>query len=275
MKNYAIVYFSQTGSTKKVAEAVASGLRMSGVNVDLFDISKDPPLDFSRYDRFGIGLPVFYYRPPFNVTAYLNKISGVNNKPAFILMLHGTYYGTTAAQVSKLLIRKGALSISVFHSFGTGYFLGYLKRGVRFSPQRPNQSDLESAFLFGRSLADGKVETIPEQRLGFIYRFEQFLTGRWFARNIYSRLFTVSHRCFGCGLCVRNCPTANLYRNKKNKPTRRRDCILCFSCEANCPQKAIKSPLGWPLFVFFLRYNICKGCADSTLEWEKDGKAAN
>jgi len=69
-----IVYFSQGGTTTKVAESIADGLRREGYQVDLHSIKEKQQPDLSGYDLLGIGSPVYFYRPPFIVTDYLNSL---------------------------------------------------------------------------------------------------------------------------------------------------------------------------------------------------------
>jgi NAD-dependent dihydropyrimidine dehydrogenase PreA subunit len=44
--------------------------------------------------------------------------------------------------------------------------------------------------------------------------------------------------CILCGLCVKECPTGNLYRDG-SKIAAKSDCTLCYRCVNHCPQKAI------------------------------------
>ena len=51
--------------------------------------------------------------------------------------------------------------------------------------------------------------------------------------------------CIGDGACIEVCP-ANVFDwhgagvDRKAIPTRERDCIYCFGCEAVCPKSAIR-----------------------------------
>jgi flavodoxin len=50
-----IVFFSQMGTTVKVAESIAAGLRASGYQVDLHNLKNGKPPEISGYDLLGIG----------------------------------------------------------------------------------------------------------------------------------------------------------------------------------------------------------------------------
>lgn len=259
------VYFSQTGATKRVAEAISRGLEQSGYRVVLSDLTRNPPDDLSQYDLVGVGTPVFYYRPPFHVTDYLRGVNGCSGKRAFVFATHGTYPGHTCGELAEILRHKGCTDVSTFHSLGAGYFLGYQRQGVQFAPGHPSGDDMDEAERFGTMVAHGEIQSLTGQSLKLVYRLERFLTNKWFTRHIYSRSFrTNKQKCNGCGLCVRNCPTGNI-RREGGTPRFGRNCLLCLLCEANCPKQAIVSPLSWPVFLPFLRYNVNRGKKDPML----------
>jgi flavodoxin len=74
MSKSLIVYFSQGGTTARVAESIAAGLRAAGWQPDLCNLKDEKPPEISGYDLIGIGSPVNYYRPPFNVTDYVRSL---------------------------------------------------------------------------------------------------------------------------------------------------------------------------------------------------------
>ena len=127
-----IVFFSLTGTTARVAGAIAGGLRSGGQRVDLCNIKDSQPPDPAGYDPLGIGVPAYYYRPPFNVTEYLNALPELHGIRAFVFVLHGTHQGDTGNHVREALARKGAQEIGYFTSFGKDLYLGYLKKGYLF-----------------------------------------------------------------------------------------------------------------------------------------------
>ncbi len=57
MKKVAIVYYSSTGNTEKMAEAVAEGARKAGAEVDVFTCDAFDVDSVMEYDSFGFGCP--------------------------------------------------------------------------------------------------------------------------------------------------------------------------------------------------------------------------
>jgi len=67
MAGVLVVYFSQTGNTKKMAEAVVEGVKKEGVKAvikDVKDVSADELLE---YDGFIIGSPTYYGSMSFQI----------------------------------------------------------------------------------------------------------------------------------------------------------------------------------------------------------------
>jgi ferredoxin len=74
--------------------------------------------------------------------------------------------------------------------------------------------------------------------------------------RIASKDLVVSKACTHCGLCVKNCPSQNIFE-KNNRIKFGMSCNTCMRCVYQCPQKAIS----YRLFKFFMvpgGYNIRK-----------------
>jgi flavodoxin/ferredoxin len=267
-----IVFFSQGGSTRRVAAAIAGGLLAANYGVDLYSIKDERLPDPRNYDLFGIGFPAHYFRAPFNVTDYLKSLPQLAGLPVFVFVMHGAYCGDAGNVVRSVLSEKGALDIGYYRCRGADYFLGYLKQGCLFSPDRPTADDLAEADFWGFEIAarcGGRpyAKPLQDKRPSLVYRIERFLVNRWMVTHMYSRLFRVSpKRCNACGLCVKHCPTANIRQGTRGRPVWGRNCLLCFSCEMKCPKEAISAPLTWLLFKPFMIYNTFRASRDPLLD---------
>lgn len=270
-----IVYFSQAGSTAKVAEAIARGLRGQSYDVDLHNLKDGPPPPATGYELLGIGSPVYYYRQPFNVMDHAGSLPNLEGVPVFTFNTHGTYRFDAAEKLTSTLTTKVARLVGHFACQGTGTFLPYARLGYVFSPDHPTVTDLGKAEAFGREVAAQSRDKSfyvqdREQPAPPIYRLERNLSNRWLAKHLYSRFFSLNRRlCNKCGLCVKVCPIASLKKGKRGLPVWQRDCLLCFTCEARCPRDAIRSPLTWPVFGPFLAYNVRKASRDDSLGFVK------
>lgn len=57
MKKIAVVYWSGTGNTERMAEVVASGIKETGSDAELFTPSEFAPAEISNYDGIAFGCP--------------------------------------------------------------------------------------------------------------------------------------------------------------------------------------------------------------------------
>ena len=272
MSKCLIIYFSLGGTTARVAEAIASGLRRADYQVDFCNLKDQLPPNLAGYHLLGIGSPAYYFRPPFNVMDYLKDLPALNGVPFFSFVLHGTYLGDTGNLIRRALVQKGGVERGYFHCFGADFYLGYLKEGVLFSPDHPTAEELSQAEEFGAEVAARTRDQESSRQgedptLGIIYRVERFLLNRWLVKHIYSRLFQVNGNvCTNCGFCVEQCPTGNITEDEEGYPTWGRDCLLCLNCEMQCPVAAIASPLSLLPFRLAMRHNVSQASQDPSLD---------
>jgi flavodoxin len=130
-----VIYFSVSGRTKKVAEAIATELGNYEVDIeaitsekksmalikekerilagDLSDfIYSENILDLSPYDLVCIGVPVWGGRPAFVFNAFIQKIEGLNGKNAVVFTTCRFYPGKTLAQMKSEIEKKGGSVIN-------------------------------------------------------------------------------------------------------------------------------------------------------------------
>jgi len=223
MAKVLIASFSQTGSTKKVADLIAKGLNSANWEITHFSISGNEIPELDEYDIVGIGSPTYFYRPPFIVMDFVNNLNGLSNKSTFVFVTQGTHTGNCGNWIRKTLIRKGSKDLGYFKSFGEDYWLGYIKRGVLFSPGSPSTQELDSAEEFGKVLISryddqNRVVESFDPSTPAMYRIERMLLARPFAKLMYSKTFRATNECDKCGICIKKCPINNISEKKDGKP---------------------------------------------------------
>ena len=60
MAKILVVYYSQSGNTKKMAEAVVEGIKQEAVEVDLKDVKAVKPAELLGYQGIIVGSPTYY-----------------------------------------------------------------------------------------------------------------------------------------------------------------------------------------------------------------------
>jgi flavodoxin/NAD-dependent dihydropyrimidine dehydrogenase PreA subunit len=262
MKKALVAYFSQGGTTAKIAKEISKGLHDKGYEADFHKITDHPSPDINQYDLIGVGSPVYICRPPFNVMRYVKNLPDLNGRPFFVFMLHGTHPGTAGNILRKAMERKGGREVGYSRFKGADFFVGYIQKGVLFSPDNPATNELERARVFGQESAnfascDGYIKPPKDPLPPAVYSFERMLTMRFMTNYIYSYFFKAdTEKCSSCGLCVKICPQNNIGLNQDGMPRWGRKCIFCGYCELRCPEDAITTPVDWTVFAPLILYNI-------------------
>jgi flavodoxin/NAD-dependent dihydropyrimidine dehydrogenase PreA subunit len=265
MKKGIILYSSQNGSTKKVAEKICKGLNENGCQASISEIDVTSPKHFDEFDFVGIGSPVYYFRPSYLVMDYIDSIVDLSNKPVFSFSTYGSEIGDGANWLRKKLAKRKAVDIGHFRCRGKHFFPGYTNRGYVFSPESPTEKELSKAEIFGKIIAlnliSNQLNYVSEydRRTNWILRFERFVTNKTFTKVLYSKFFLSNKkRCNSCGICSAICPTKNIEWKNGINPNWGSNCILCCACEIKCPNKAISTPISWFIFSPFVWYNIIR-----------------
>jgi multimeric flavodoxin WrbA len=72
----AVVYWSKTGNTEKVALAIREGLEAAGAEVSLMRTEEAEDIDFYGYDLICLGFPSYRWHPPKPVDRFLKRKFG-------------------------------------------------------------------------------------------------------------------------------------------------------------------------------------------------------
>jgi len=272
-----IVYYSQGGTNARVADAIATGIREAGYEIDLWNLRNGRPPDVRGYQLLGIGSPVYYFHLPLNVRHYVQHLPSLDGIAAFVFIVHGSHRIDTANWLRRTLEGKGARELGYFHCRGEAHVLPLLREGYLFSPDRPSEDELLDAKAFGEAIAAraagaSYVRAPFEPKPLMVYRLERLLANRWLMEHFYSRLFRVDpSKCTACGLCVEVCPTANITSDPHGLPHWDRRCLLCLSCEMRCPEEAISSAISRPvpgaLIRWLFRYNVRRWLREGELSF--------
>ena len=244
-KTALIIYFSQTGATRRVAEGIRRGLEAAGVPARAVPLAEARPEMAAEADLLGIGTPVFYYKEPTLVRALLARLPATRRKPAFTFITHGGNPVNTLARLQKQLARRGYTVLSSFTALGYDTYPMYFKDFREWG--RPNADELRLAAEFGQRLP-GDVRRFREDRRFALPRY-QFVGGPYFFRSmicrggmmkrIFPRLLADEKLCTRCGACRKNCPTGAItlspYPRIDNK------CMWCYLCERICPVQAFRT----------------------------------
>ncbi len=263
------------GSTAKVANLLSEGLGEQGWSVNMVNMLEDscPPVE--HFDVIGIGTPTFFFRPPALVTEFVDEISSLEGRAFFVFALYSLHVGDTGNDIRERLTQNGGRDIGYVKIRGANHFPGYTRKGILFCPENPTEAELDEVSEFANSLIyryheDEVAVQESDPKAPRMYRLERLASKRWVTNNLLSRTFSVDEEaCISCGKCVSVCPTKNILLDDDGIPKWGHDCILCLSCEINCPEDAISCILDSGLMGRIIDYNIKKGIEDPCVEYKE------
>jgi flavodoxin/NAD-dependent dihydropyrimidine dehydrogenase PreA subunit len=265
MLKTAIIYASQNGSTKKIAERINTALTKEGADVSLFNIHQKEDINIDNYDLIGIGCPTYISRPSYAIMDILDKLANLENKKVFTFVTYGSEIGDGSNLLRNKIRKMRGIDVGYLTSTGKHLFPGYTKNGYLFSPKDPTNEGLEKIDTFVKDLLLNIKNNTHQKAFSsdpkpsFIFRFERFVTNRFFIKHLYSHYFSLNKAlCISCDSCVKNCPMNNIFKDKDGHKKWGRNCIFCLKCEISCVDQAISSPISWSIFKPFLKYNIYK-----------------
>jgi len=245
-----VIYFSQTGSTEKVAKAIQRGIQSVTRQCDIVKLKDTDLGSLAKYDLIGLGCPVFAFKEPENVTTFIKRMAKarVLGRHCFVFATHGGHPGNVLPGMASKLERVGLRVIGAFNCDGQLNLPFYSTPW--FTDGHPDDIDLKQAADFGAEMARNserlsKGETVPIPRFKWL---RGPLYGRIaaMAKQVKPELTLDMEKCVypKCSLCVEHCPAGAI--NLSADPiVYRKGCIGCLVCEHICPIGAIQYAEGW------------------------------
>lgn len=256
-----IAYFSGTGGSAMVAEALKNTLLNKGQKVTTTDISKNKFKEV-KDDFLIIIYPVYAFNAPKPIEKWLERISQVHKSShAAVISVSGggeiSPNTSCRRRVIRLLEQKN-------------YVVRYESMVVMPSNFTVAYDEVVSAMLL-RALPLKVNEIANEILSGKLYRKNPLVIDRLFSRlGLMERLFSgkifgknlkTTDDCTGCSWCSKQCPTGNISISK-NKPVFHDKCVLCMRCIYGCPHNSIVPGIG-KFIVLKNGYNLKKISANT------------
>lgn len=147
-----ILYYSDSGTTFRVAKQIAEGIGNYPFEISLFNMADGYHYDLKQYDLIGIGSPVYFFHPPFAVRRYLRTLPKLAGKFAFRFATFGTNLGKTLDDLLKLVEEKGMNDLGAIACRNANFILGFRKKGDTFTLDQVREEDLKLALEFGSKI---------------------------------------------------------------------------------------------------------------------------
>lgn len=234
-----IAYFSGTGSTARVANALEKELIGRGISVIKSEIRAGNPHSDDKEDILILLFAVHAFNAPGVVYKWIDSLPNNNSRPASAAVISvsggGEITPNTACRVSS--IRKLEKK---------SYRVIYEKMVVMPSNWVAKTDDGLAIRLL--EVLPSKVERIADDLLaGTVCRTRPKLVDRIFSRagemekkgaRFFGQNIRVSNDCNGCGWCAKKCPANNISMSN-DRPIFAKECFLCLRCIYGCPNNAL------------------------------------
>ena len=259
--NLRTIYFSATGTSKKVALAISQTIATEFVVEDITFQSLQNTT-YATNDLLCVAVPVYGGGVAPVALKRLDAIRG-NNTPAVVVVVYGNRnFERAAVQMSDFLAERGFITIAVAAFVGEH---SYSTEQYPIAVGRPAEGDINDAKHFGQlvkeKLATG-IESVdvsalqcPDSGEENVKAFVEFVKGYQAeqAKNPIKLLpITDEDRCVMCGVCVDVCPMEAIDRENVSVVDSAL-CIKCCACVKECPKEAktLNSPFAPMLSKYF------------------------
>lgn len=234
------IYFSPTGTTKKVINAIVKGMGM--INNNSIDLTcsniRNKLMPAINEDIVLIGVPVYATGVPNILKPFLTNLKG-NNKPVVLIAVYGNMSEGTALNELYTITENSGFKI-----VGAGSFIGEHSFSTEETPiakGRPNYEDLNKAEEFGRKIIE-KMRNMNDLSTLQIPMGKKPLMAKILPEDS-ARIFNETptpdiNLCSRCNTCVKLCPMGAIH--KDTLEVNENKCIRCFCCVRKCPIKARK-----------------------------------
>jgi len=148
-----VIYYSQTGNTKKIAQALQKGIARQTGQCDLKRVKETKPEELANYDLIGIGSPVWSSCPTPNVIEFEQSLPPtLKGKHFFFYCTHGTLPGRCVIRGVQPLQEQGLTVIGWKDWYCGSCVPGHAKPW--YTDGHPDAIDIAEAESFGAAMVD-------------------------------------------------------------------------------------------------------------------------
>lgn len=225
------VYFSPTGSTKRVMQRLAQGQNGAKRELDLTESRRvEPDYHFLENEVVLIGVPVYGGRIPETAANRLRKFHG-RRTPAVLVVTYGNRnYDDALLELKELTEAQGFRTVAAAAVVTEHNIVRAIGSG------RPDQDDLQKVDDFAAAVSNRL------QKLSGVYQNSEIKVRGGKPYREYDGIPLkpkVGKHCNQCGLCIRTCPVQAISKTDATVLDTER-CISCMRCLAICPAGARK-----------------------------------
>ena len=224
-----IICFSPTGSTRKIAQTVASGVGLpSAVWDGTRPESRAVAPTLLPGDAVFLASPVYFGRVQQHAAEIFAALRG-KGQPTVLLVNYGNrHFDDALLEMHDLALQASLIPVAAAafvseHSYSTPDY--------PMAAGRPDGEDLRKARAFGAALKRKLEPRLqPLSALPGNRPFKPY-------PDLHRAPETLD-ACTACGVCADLCPTGAIHIEEEKALTRDEYCIVCEACVKGCPEQA-------------------------------------
>jgi ferredoxin len=231
-----LIYFSPTGTTRRVLESIANGIAPAMTEfTDLSAAGSELCFDQNQPDLAVIGMPTYASRIPPEAANLFKRLNG-NGIPVVLVAIYGNNkFGDVLLEMKDIAISRGFVPIAAAafigeHSFST--------KDKPIALGRPDAQDINDAEKFGESIRKKMLE-YDANTTNMTVKVPGNSPYREWHKIQSQPPATDEYLCIKCAKCELACPMNAISINQK-VTTDSDLCIFCCACVKQCPVFARK-----------------------------------
>lgn len=240
IKRIKTLYFSGTGTTRKVVQSLGNTLAdKMGENVELEDMDfslpearKQSPV-FNEEDLVIVGIPVYAGRVPNVLLKYLTSVKGNGAKAVGVVLYGNRNFDDALIELTDILRENG------FDVIAAGAFIGEHSFSTILAEGRPDEKDMAKVERFAGDIytkitknTDFPVLLVSGQNPYRKYYQPVDRYGNPFDFRLITPK-TDKEICIDCKHCAEICPMGSISDEDTSVMTG--ICIKCCACIKECP----------------------------------------
>jgi Pyruvate/2-oxoacid:ferredoxin oxidoreductase delta subunit len=244
--NVGLMYFSPTGTTKRVCEEIAQSISTtSPVRIDLTKFKTLELTGADKVDLWIVGVPVYASRMPSLARERISTVlySLPKKTSAVAIVVYGNVdLGIALKQLIDLLSVNGLNVIGAGEFIGQHYFKQFHGIEAEGTIARPNDTDLAVARELGVALIKKGLDSpcissmneVQSARVSLKFKF----TSEERVLGLLGSSSVDLSKCIKCQACVKACPVSCIDAKTLMSDASTKICLGCGNCMRVCPKKA-------------------------------------
>ncbi len=240
IKKIWLISFSPTRTSKKIVDAIASGIEgIPSETIDLTYPDKIPTMRFGSDELVIIGVPVYAGRVAPLAVKRLAALQG-DNTPAVVAVLYGNRdFEDALVELLDIVLNKSFKPAAACTFIGEHSFSG---SKTPIAAGRPDSEDLAQAKAFGSKIGD-KFASLKSPETAQCPTVPGNIPYKEGAGPMPFTPLLIESACTQCSACLSVCPTGAISLESKIEIDCAA-CIFCCACIKICPENALTLDAG-------------------------------